>query len=192
MRRLTEAFQRWLKADQRRITWVLIIMVVSVGAMGLIFAWANANLPTASTEVMADGSPDQLSSPFYFLGVFLKLLGVLLLLFGIAYFVRRWKGNPTASGSIHKENMALMETLRLSPRQALHLVKAGEQVFLVGATDQSLTLVSEVDVTDALADEMETAVAAPTMDFGNIFSNKLKQTDSKDASSVPASTPKDE
>lgn len=186
MRSINEAFQRWLRADSRRIIWVLVIMVVSVGALGLLFAWANSNLPT--TEVMADGTPDQLSSPFYFFGVFLKLIGVLLLLFGIAYFVRRWKGNSQTTQAA-KSQMKVIESLRLSPRQALHLIKAGDQVFLVGATDQNLTLVSEVDVTDDLAVEMQTSsVPTPALDFGKIFSNKLKQTDSKDAASVPAST----
>ncbi|MAT42957.1 MAG: flagellar biosynthetic protein FliO [Anaerolineaceae bacterium] len=187
MRSIQTAFQQWLKADNKRITWVLILMVVSVGALGLIFAWANSNLPAASAT-MADGSPDNLSSPFYFLGVFVKLIGVLLLLFGVAYFVRRWKGNASPVQN-HKNQMFVVESLRLSPRQALHLVKAGDQVFLVGATDQSLTLVSEVDVTDALAVEMQPAVTEKMMDFGKIFSNKLKQTDSKDAAPVSASTP---
>ncbi len=187
MRSIQTAFQRWLKADNKQITWVLILMVVSVGALGLIFAWANSNLPAASAT-MADGSPDDLSSPFYFLGVFVKLVGVLLLLFGVAYFVKRWKGN-TSPIQNHINQMSIVESLRLSPRQALHLVKAGDQVFLVGATDQALTLVSEVDVTDDLTVEMQPAVNEKMMDFGKIFSNKLKQTDSKDAAPVSASTP---
>lgn len=187
MRSITEAFQRWLKADQKRITWVLILMVVSVGAMGLIFAWANSNLSTTSTEMMADGTPDQLSSPFYFVGVFLKLLGVLLLLFGIAYFVRKWKGTSEVTQST-KNQMQMIETLRIAPRQALHLVKAGEQVFLIGATDQQLSLVSEVDLTEELSTVLEKSSAETAVSFGKIFSNKMKQTDSKDAASVTAPT----
>ncbi len=187
MRSLQTAFQRWLKADSKRITWVLGVMVVSVGALGLIFAWANNNLPSASAT-MVDGTTDPLSSPFYFMGVFVKLVGVLLLLFGVAYFVRRWKGNPAAPQK-QTSQMQLVESLRLSPRQALHLVRAGDQVFLVGATDQSLTLVSEVDVNDALTAEMQSAAPEKMMDFGKIFSNKLKQTDRKDAAPVSASTP---
>ncbi len=186
MRALNEAFQRWLRADSKRIVWVLGIMVVSVGALGLIFAWANSNLPDSSA-VMADGSPDQLSSPFYFIGVFLKLLGVLLLLFGIAYFVKRWKGNPEGVQTTQNQ-MKVIESLRLSPRQALHLIKAGDQVFLVGATDQSLSLVSEVEVTEALVEEMQQPAVPSTLDFGKIFSNKFKQTESKDAASVFSST----
>ncbi len=187
MRSIQTAFQRWLKADNKRITWVLIVMVVSVGALGLIFAWANSNLPAASAT-MADGSPDDLSSPFYFIGVFVKLMGVLLLMFGVAYFVKRWKGNPSPIQN-NKNRMFIVESLRLSPRQALHLVKAGDQVFLVGATDQTLTLVSEVDMSDEMAVEIQPTASEKMMDFGKIFSNKLKQTDSKDAAPVSASTP---
>jgi flagellar biosynthetic protein FliO len=187
MRSIQSSFQNWLKADRKRITWVLILMVISVGVLGLIFAWANSSLPAASAA-MADGTPDRLSSPFYFLGVFVKLVGVLLLMFGAAYFVKRWKGNPS-SVQAHKSQMFIVESLRLSPRQALHLVKAGDQVFLVGATDQSLTLVSEVESMDGVEIETQPVSSEKMMDFGKIFSNKMKQTDSKDAAPVLASTP---
>jgi flagellar biogenesis protein FliO len=39
-----------------------------------------------------------------------------------------------------------MESVRLSPKQALHVVRVGEEYFLVGATDQNVNLLSQVDL----------------------------------------------
>ena len=119
------SFQRWLKADRRRITWVLILIVVTLVAMGGLLSWANAHSPA---QLMVDGQSDPMSSPLYFVGVFFKLAGVLLLLVAAAYFARRWKGKETFASPVSKRQMAIIETLRLSPRQALHLVLVLDQL----------------------------------------------------------------
>ncbi len=77
------------------------------------------------------------------LDVFLKLGLVILLIYVSLHILRRWQtrisGNPT-------QQMTIVETLHLSPRQALHLVQAGSQVLLIGATDQTLTCLTEVEL----------------------------------------------
>src|SRR5690606_39073560 len=53
------------------------------------------------------------------------------------------------SGGLPRQ-VTILESTRLSPRQALHLVRVGSQVMLIGATDSSLTLLSEeVELVDA-------------------------------------------
>ncbi len=47
-----------------------------------------------------------------------------------------------------ERQITILETRRLAPRQALHLVKVGSQTFLIGATDQNLTTLAQV-VTEA-------------------------------------------
>jgi flagellar biogenesis protein FliO len=72
--------------------------------------------------------------------VILKLGVVLVLIYASLYFLRRWQvGRP---GGLPPQ-VTILETTRLSPRQALHLVRVGSQVMLIGATDHSLALLSE-------------------------------------------------
>ncbi len=104
------------------------------------------------------------SSPLYFIGVLVKLAGVLLLIVGGGVLAMRWARN-----SRHLKRggqMSLVESVRLSPKQALHLVRIGGQQFLVGATDQGIALISEVELPPA--DEMEPAIPVGA-DFNHLL-----------------------
>jgi flagellar biogenesis protein FliO len=57
--------------------------------------------------------------------------------------------------------VTLLETTRLSPRQALHLIRAGGQMYLIGATDQGVTLLAEVEPAPAPLVEPAAQPAAP-------------------------------
>lgn len=74
--------------------------------------------------------------------VSLKLLIVLLLIYLAAFFFQKFD-----IGSLRKtqKNMQIIETLALTPRRALYLIKVGNQSILIGATDQSVTLIKEID-----------------------------------------------
>ena len=83
---------------------------------------------------------DTLSTAGLVFEVILKLGVVLVLIYLSLYFLRRWQvGRP---GGLPRQ-VIILETTRLSPRQALHLVRVGSQVMLIGATDNSLALLSE-------------------------------------------------
>jgi flagellar biogenesis protein FliO len=56
----------------------------------------------------------------------------------------------------------------LSPKQALHLVSVGDQQFLIGATDQSVTLISPVEV-NLDPSRAEAANSQPGLDFGSLL-----------------------
>jgi flagellar biogenesis protein FliO len=64
--------------------------------------------------------------------------------------------------------MRLMESLRLSPKQALHLISVGDQQFLIGATDQNVAVIAQVEsgVETAL---VATSNAQPGLDFGSVL-----------------------
>jgi flagellar biogenesis protein FliO len=49
------------------------------------------------------------------------------------------------------KRMAVLETIYLEPRKALHLVRVGEQKFLLAGSREGLTVLAEV--TDAIGDE---------------------------------------
>lgn len=79
------------------------------------------------------------------ISVFLKLGLVLVLMYVCLYVFRRLKFST--NGLSHRQ-LAILETLHLSPHQKLHLVQAGSKVLLIGATDDHLSVLSEVEMKD--------------------------------------------
>ena len=106
------------------------------------------------------------STPFYFVGVFVKLIGVLLLIVASSIIFRRW-AQPGLRGKTTRQ-LHLLETVRLSPKQALHLVTIGDQQLLIGATDQNISLITHVEPNLNLP-EAESTSTDP--DFGSVLQN---------------------
>ena len=134
--------QAWQKRLSRLPRWAwAVIFMLSLG-IG-IFLMDPTSQPSQSTlPNMGNSTTDPLlNSTGLALGVFFKLGLVVVLIIVAAVMVRRWQG-----GGFHgaARQVTLRETLHLSPRRAIHLVQVGEQTFLIGATDQAVTLISAV------------------------------------------------
>jgi flagellar biosynthetic protein FliO len=99
----------------------------------LAFLW-DAGQPAAITDPFAP--PDW----SVFVSVFLKL-GVVLALIYVGLFLLK-KYRVEGSGE-NRRRLQLIETLRFSPKQAVHLVRADDRVLMVGATDQAVSLLAE-------------------------------------------------
>lgn len=82
---------------------------------------------------------------------------VCALAWGTLFFARR-AGLVRASGPLE-----LLGSLPLEPRRAVHLVKVGETVFVVGACEAGLTKLGELDA------EHVPVVAAPRRPFGEVL-----------------------
>jgi len=135
-----------LKLARRPVVWVCGLGLLALGALSL---WAGAMAPGAAVPVSpaAPLPAGQVSSPDFMgtvglaASITLKLAFVIALIYGCMYALKRWPGGWFAAS---KKRVALLETTRLSPRQALHLVQVGDRTLLVGATDQAVTLLTEV------------------------------------------------
>lgn len=135
MNHLLTLFKKWLDTSSKKQKWTAVLTVV-----GLL-----CTVALLSTNGVQKTTSDPLvSTPLYFVGAFVKMIVVLLLIVLSAVFARRWL-QPGLHGKTIRQ-MRLMESVRLSPKQALHLVSVGDQQFLIGATDQSVTLISPVEV----------------------------------------------
>jgi flagellar biosynthetic protein FliO len=110
-------------------------------------------LTSAKTPIYADnGATDGLATSrgitppaeigFSALDVVLKLGVVIGLIEVSLYLLRRWQGQMTG----HTRQLRVVESLALSPRQTLHIVRVGSQTLLIGATDQTLTPLGPVDL----------------------------------------------
>lgn len=122
---------------------IALILVLSLVALSL------GNSPKPQPEAPAPPGTDALSSLTLGLSVILKLGVVVILIYMSLYLIHRWQGRIRGKST---NQLAILETTHLSPRQALHLVQAGSKVVLIGATDQTLTMLTEVDIQPHTAD----------------------------------------
>ncbi len=127
----------WLNRQPR---WVIVVGVVAFLIVG---AWlmSDLNSPAGGATIPGMATDPTLASTALALGVFLRLILVVAAIYIAAMLFRRWQ----SGGSKHADRqLAVLETLHLSQRRSVHLIRAGEQVFLVGATDQAVTLLGHI------------------------------------------------
>jgi flagellar biogenesis protein FliO len=90
------------------------------------------------------------------------LLGVLLLGVGAIVLLRRLRQGPGPKAG--QSLIALRQTLRLSPRQAIHAIEFDERILLVGDSDKGLVLLEHGRLPDRLADEAEVLARSTGID----------------------------
>lgn len=79
---------------------------------------------------------------------------VFVILFGGLYALRRWAGALSVSRSPHG-HMRIVETLSVGPQRQLHIVQVEGRRFLIGATPQSFTFLTELDANSTRAPKEE-------------------------------------
>lgn len=124
---------RWQKWNRPQKGTALLVGA-SVLMTGLFFLTDG---PGAGADQPLDGGG------LFYLGVFVKLVAVLLLFVGGAVILRRWQSGRHGGGPTRQ--LRVVESVRLSPRQALHLVEVGNRRLLIGATDQTIAFLSAVE-----------------------------------------------
>ena len=111
-------------------------------ALGVLFAitWVLNNRLTlvgASPAAPAGENTTQLA-----VDILIKLSLIVGLIYGGLWAFRRWRGAEIRKGV---KKIDVLETIHLSPRRALHVIQAGDRQLLIGATDQNVTYLSEIE-----------------------------------------------
>jgi flagellar biosynthetic protein FliO len=137
MRISPEALTRWLQKYKsmpmwgKGLVWVGLLAFVAVG-----LAISSTPAPASASAGDPFNNPTGLA-----LDVFFKMGIVVVFIIGAALLLRRWQGGSWR-GSQHQ--VSVVETIHLTPRRAIHLIQVGDRQLLIGATDQAVTLLSEV------------------------------------------------
>jgi flagellar biosynthetic protein FliO len=155
------AFQNWYlnaSPDKKKKS-----VLIGVGVI--------ATLVLLLTTGSGDAAGYTESTPLFFAGIAVKLGAVLLLIVGGGVILRRWYGNRLHHGT--DRQMHLVETVRLSPKQALHVVEVGGQHFLIGATDQSISMLSSVELQPA--EPLISGQPLSVVNFGDLFSSSINR-----------------
>ncbi len=129
--------QKWLAQVKRWPKWAwgsaILACIVLIGFL------VNPGQDASSAASTAD--PLQSPTGLAF-NIFLKFSIVLGVIYLAYYLLRRWQGKRVG---VNARQLVLKETLHLSPRRSIHLIQAGNRVLLVGATDQAVSFLAEID-----------------------------------------------
>ncbi len=156
MNKLMLLLKNWLETSSQKQKLTAALLVFSILCTLGLMVMKGAS--TSNTDPLA-------STPLYFISVFVKLIIVLLLIVASSMIFRRWL-QPGFNGKKIRQ-VQLLETVRLSPKQALHLLAVGDQQLLIGATDQGISLITQLDLN---LDKTESEpIAQPGTDFGSLL-----------------------
>ncbi len=158
MAEIMTKLRKWYEGSSKKQKLFVSLLAFSLLATGALLSVGDSSNMTQ----------DPLgSTPFYFLSAFVKLMAVLLLIVGSSVIFRRWFQPGLVNGKTARQ-MRLLETIRLSPKQALHLVLIGDQKLLIGATDQNVSLIAPIE-DNLVPVSSEESQPQPGLDFGSMI-----------------------
>jgi len=100
----------------------------------------------------------------------------LILVGGLAYLILTFMGNKKWLPKMQAKNIKIIERQYLGPKHSLFIIKALNDYLLIGATDNSITTLKELnkeDVEKFLNSEAENSKIDPKNYWSNFFSTRI-------------------
>jgi flagellar biogenesis protein FliO len=131
-----------------------------------------------ATKKSSDKNQFNISTYFMKFSAFIG--GLLLFLFIFLKFFKKGFVSRGKLGFLEKtEQLMILNTTHIGPKKSLILVKSGEQIFLVGATENSINLISELKSSGQMVKNMEREVAGDNFDDSFLAVEKADHLDEK-------------
>lgn len=128
-----------IKAQKLGRNWAYILLGCCVLAV-LIFTIPSTALNSETTS--SSQSNFETSYGGLFVSIALKLGVVVLLIYVTLLIIKRWQIGKVG---VVTRQLSILETARLSPHQSILLVKVNQRYLLIGATDQTINCLGEVE-----------------------------------------------
>jgi flagellar biosynthetic protein FliO len=136
-----------LREQKGMTTWIWIVVLFVILGIGTLMGTPFGRPENSDQTIMpVFGSTGQLIS------IFLKWMAVIGLMYVAFIFLKRWMPGQTNQ---QLKQLAIIERLALSQRQAILLVRVGNRKVLLGATDQSISMITELKEGDETALEVK-------------------------------------
>lgn len=164
---LFHSLQVWLREHKWMSTWIWIVVLFVVLGIGTLMG-----LPFSRPENSGSSQSPVFGNTGQLVSVFLKWMAVIGLMYVAFIFLRRWQ--PGGSSPQVKQ-LSVIEKLGISQKQALVIVRVGDRKLLLGATDQSISLITEIESIDELAADIK--LEEPEKGFKSLLQKKLKGMD---------------
>jgi flagellar biosynthetic protein FliO len=98
------------------------------------------------------------------LSVFFRWMAVIGLVYIAFIFFRKWQGNKSGQP---QRRIKVVDRFHFSPKQALYLVNVDGREFLLGSTDSTISLITEMSSV-----ELMEVKPGSQMDFESLLRNK--------------------
>jgi len=155
---------------------------------------ADENLLTFADQDVVEAISVE-SGPVQVLGVgdlvrmLLVLAGVLASIYGLFWFIKKTRKLGTSDD---ESILKIRDQIGLGGTRSLYLIQVGERVFMIGGTDSSVNLLSEIDDTETLQ-AIQVALGAkgerPAKTFSSLLHDLVgRQATGPDARSAETST----
>lgn len=153
----------------------------------------------AETDLLFDQTPEEAGDPEDpepadlpgvgfgdFVRVIIVLGVVIALIYAFVWMLKKMTGVKAEGG----DEILLYSTRPLKGDAALHLVEAGNRIFLIGSSGNSINLISEIDdkeSIDAIRLNASTAAEPAGGGFARLFKDRFGQGPAPEAPQTPAS-----
>lgn len=109
----------------------------------------------------------------------LSIIGTIVLMiavFAAAYFVSKYVGKHYKPNNSVSKHINVIDSTTVGKDRSILIVKVGEKAFLIGSTSNELTLLSEIDAEQFVADSkiMEPAQKDFISTFRDVIKSKIK------------------
>ncbi|MFT6068271.1 MAG: flagellar biogenesis protein FliO [Bacteriovoracaceae bacterium] len=133
----------------------------------------QVNMALSAQDKKAELAPKSSFSVMSYIGKFVAFLGVVLLLFyGVVALMRKGVMKKGKLGFLNNQKMVeVLSTTYVAPKKSVMMVRAHNQVFLVGSSDAGLQPLGEINDVNGLLKDGEKKVA------GNNFDTSLFDAD---------------
>jgi len=128
----------WLKWINNQPLWLRLLIVLSAGALAFVVLMIVLSPPGFASE---DPGETSLGTFGIAMELILSLGFIVILIFVFLNLMSRMRSGSWIQQS---RKLKIIETTNLSQRQAIHMIKVGEKFYLVGATDNSISLLTEI------------------------------------------------
>jgi flagellar biosynthetic protein FliO len=180
---------------------IIVSIILFLALIGLLFirtdfVTADQNISTLSQSQDAAGEiqESEFGTSVTVFPSLLRIISALVLvigaIYGGLYLLKRMMGTKYA-GAKKFGNLEVLETIHIGPKKTVSLLRVGEKSVLVGSTDGSMSLLSELSPMETSKIMAEVEVTPSSESFGNLFKSaveKIKEVTRKRNSTVTQHT----
>lgn len=141
--------------NQKKRSVVVIGIMLALAIFGLVFIRTDNASADKSFEALSqnaiqleDGSPVEFGETPSVMPSLFRIISALVLvigsIYGGLYLLKKMMGRKYA-GVKNYANLEVMESIHIAPKKVVTLLRVGEKSVLVGSTEGSMSLLSELD-----------------------------------------------
>ena len=156
--------------SMRAILMALVMLVLAAPGLGTTLSAADTTVAIGSQGVAA-AAPSVTEMVMPSIGRIVLSLGIIILvIYATVFLLRKLSGGKVSGG--RGKTIQVIEQTYLAPKKSVCLVKMADRAVLIGVTDTTISLLTELDW-DALPHETASKANPPQAGFQSVLAESL-------------------